>query len=208
MKKVFILGLPSSGRTTIAKTLQGYTYIDTYSWIKSTFRSKKQDENRATYDESYHNYLSLRLKANPNLFIDNCKDSIRVLASDKVVLDGINNPRDFAELFNYNNDTVVFLNRNDNESDFKDYENIALTVMRDYCFWLSSIDLLPKTRWIELNFKMAGEPSDFAKTLGSKNSVFLVKSFDKGIEIVNNTLKDDKINGVKIIYNEISRRLP
>lgn len=194
MKKVFILGLPGSGRTTVAKSLEKSTYIDTYSWIKSTFRSRKIDESKDAYEDSFHNYLSLRLTANPNIFIDNCQSTINCSDnsnSDKIVLDGINSPKDFTQLFDYNKDTVIFLNRNDNDIDHKDYENVALTVIRDYCFWLSAINLLPKKRWIELNFKMiTDDKSDFVKELGSKNSVYLVKNIEKGISLINKLLED------------------
>jgi hypothetical protein len=188
-RKIFILGLPKSGRTTVAKGIEDYVYLNTYDWIKSTFRAARKGESKDLYEENFHDYINLRIKANPNLFIDNYNESMKANSSESnlenIVLDGINNPRDFVTLFNYNDDVVIFLNRNDNDSDVKDYENIAVTVMRDYCFWLSSAFLLPKERWIEINFKMAGEQSDFVKQLGSKNSVYLVKNIEKGIEIIN-----------------------
>jgi hypothetical protein len=85
---------------------------------------------------------------------------------------------------------VVFLNRTDNAEEFKDSESIAVSVMRDYCFWMSAASLLPKDRWLEYNFKIPGDDSDFIKKLGSKNSVFLAKSLTKAISHLKESLKD------------------
>jgi hypothetical protein len=78
-------------------------------------------------------------------------------------------------------DFIVFLNRTNNEVDLKDYENIGVSVMRDYCFWLSSANNLDKNNWFEYNFNIPGEESDWVKSLGHKNSVFIVKSINKVI---------------------------
>ncbi len=183
--KIFIVGLPSSGRTTIAKALYentSYHYIDATSWVKSTFRDRKDGEHIQQFLDEYHTYLTGRMKVTPDIFYANIVDTINYHRSIDIpdfVIDGVNNPRDLARLFNYNEDVIVFLNRTDSEPEFKDYENVGLTVMRDYCYWLSSAGLLPKERWLEFNFKIPGDDSDVVKQLGSKNTLYIFKSINK-----------------------------
>ena len=199
--KIFIVGLPKSGRTTVAQQLvheliqerfnpRGLKcfYLGAMDWIKNTFRTQSYGETSEQFNEEYHNYLINRLQNNPDIVISNLLESICSLENQAQghkcnwVIDGIVSPRDFCRLFDYNQDVVVFLNRTDSELNAQDYESIGVSVMRDYCFWLASANLLSKPRWIEYNFKIPGEHSDSVKTLGSKNSVFIVKSIDKVID--------------------------
>lgn len=197
--KIFIVGLPSSGRTTVAKSLsmqENFRYVDATGWVKSTFRSKSPSEHIQQYMDEYHQYLTNRMRVNPDLFINNVLESYQSYSGENhiFVVDGVNNPRDLSRLFDYNKDMIVFLNRTDAEPEFKDYENVGLSVMRDYCFWLSSANLLPKDRWLEYNFKIPGEESEHIKPLGSKNSVFIVKSITK----VSSHLKEYVTNLVNV----------
>jgi len=184
--KIFIVGMPFSGRTTVAKALAQeleYQYIDASSWLKATFRERAEGEHIQQFQDEYHNYITNRLKLNPYLSIDNVWDVIR--SSDKkgehTIIDGVANPKDFVHLFDMNEDVVVFLNRVDNVEEFKDSESIAVSVIRDYCFWMSSAGLLEKKRWMEYNFRIPGEDSAFVKKLGSKNNVYIAKSITRVI---------------------------
>jgi adenylate kinase family enzyme len=193
--KIFIVGMPYSGRTTVAKALcqdEGFQYIDASSWIKTTFRDQKEGEHIQQYLDEYHTYLTRRTQANPFFAIDNVWDSIEAYKdkSNVFVIDGVLSPKDFVHLFDVNEDTVIFLNRTDNTEEFKDSESIAVSVMRDYCFWMSAAGLLPKDRWLEYNFKIPGDDSDFIKKLGSKNSVFLARSIVKAIAHLKESLKE------------------
>jgi hypothetical protein len=186
--KIFIVGLPTSGRTSVSKELCSaidYRYVDATSWAKQTFREQKESEHIQQFLDEYHHYLTNRMRLNPDVFINNINETI-ASHPDAInfVIDGVNSPRDLARLFDYNQDVIVFLNRTDSEPDFRDYENVGLTVMRDYCYWLSSAGLLPKERWLEFNFKIPGEDSESVKQLGSKNSLFIVKSINKVISFL------------------------
>jgi hypothetical protein len=97
------------------------------------------------------------------------------------IIDGILSPKDFTALFDYREDIVVFLNRTDNLHEYRDHENIGTSVIRDYCFWMSAAGVLIKDRWLEYNFKIPGENSDFVKAMGAQNSVFIVKSIERVI---------------------------
>jgi len=187
--KVFLVGLPQSGRTTIGKALAqelGYQYIDAVSWVKSVYRAPAEGEHPQQYDDELHHWYLDRLAVNPDLIINNVIESMEaynIHHQDKLsfIIDGISSPRDLIKLFDPIKDVIVFLNRTNNDAEFKDYENIGVSVMRDYCFWLSSANLISKNRWYEYNFGIPGEETDWVKPLGHKNSVFLIKSINKVI---------------------------
>jgi len=185
--KVFIIGLPKSGRTTLAHSLAKHAktqYIDASSWIRSTFRERRADEHIQQFEDEYHRYLSMRMMVNPWFLVDHVYDMIKVAqeqGAKNFIIDGVFSPKDFIHLFDYREDVVVFLNRTGNETETKDHETIGISVIRDYCFWLSSAELFPKARWLEYNFKIPGEDNDFVKELGSKNSVFIVRNLQKVI---------------------------
>ena len=196
--KIFVVGMPQSGRTTVTKALchaDNYRYIDAHSWVRSTFREKMVGEKTELYEDEFHSWFTNRLKINPQLITDNIQNSINAYGpeDDKLtyVIDGIFSPRDFTKMFDYNKDMIIFLNRISNNAEYKDYENIGVSVMRDYCFWLSSADLLPKERWLEYNFSIPGEDSEWVKQLGHKNSVFIVKSIKRVISHIKEKLKGE-----------------
>jgi len=186
--KVFICGLPVSGRTTVAKAITdhfGGRYIDATVWLKATFRERKSGEHSDQYADEYDRFLSIRRMVNPWLVVDHVRQLLKVHQQDKMfIIDGIVSPKDFSELFDYRQDVVIFLNRNgaEEEPHIRDHENIGISVIRDYCFWLSSASLLKRSGWLEYNFKIPGEDIDFIKELGSKNSVFIVRSINKVIQ--------------------------
>lgn len=182
--KIFVVGMPNSGRTTVSKALckaPNYQYIDATSWVKATFRPPRDGEHPQQYDDELHTWYLNRMANNPDTIVAHVNDSIKAYGSGTFVIDGISSPRDLVRLFEPEQDMIVFLNRTNNSSDFKDYENIGVSVMRDYCFWLSSAANLNKENWHEYNFAIPGEESDWVKQLGHKNSVFLVKSINKAI---------------------------
>ena len=190
--KIFILGYPESGHSDVAQALcqnSKYYYVDGINWVKQTFRVVGNDEHEEQYYDAYHQYFAGRLAGDPDLCLRNIKDTISCNPSDHYIIDGIASPRDFATLFDYAKDIVVFLNRTDNEeAHIRDYEKIGVSVIRDYCFWMSSANLLEKERWLEYNFKMHSGDSDRFKAMGSKNSVFIVGSMAKVILHLEETL--------------------
>lgn len=182
--RIFIVGLPKSGRTTVSKAVTealGFGYVDAMSWIRSTFRSRKEDEHPQQYEDEYQQYLTKRMMVNPNFISDHIQEMMKVSDKDNFVIDGIVSPKDFMTLFNYQQDIVVFLNRTDEDPEGKDYEKIGVSVTRDYCYWMSAANLLNKDRWLEYNFKIPGEDSDFVKAMGTHNSVFIVRSINRVI---------------------------
>ena len=200
--KVFIVGLPKSGRTTVAKALvkaHDWKYIDAMSWVRSTFRAHKDGEHLQQYEDDYQQYLTKRTMINPWFVSDHIAEMMRVGGDNNniFVIDGVASPKDFVSLFDFREDIIIFLNRTDNEYEYRDHENIGTSVIRDYCFWMSAAGLLTKNRWLEYNFKMLGEDSNYIKAMGAQNSVFIVRSISKAISHSTELLKE--------IINEISK---
>lgn len=192
--KIFIIGLPKSGRTTVAKALVealGYEYIDATGWVRSTFRDRKEGEHPNQYEDEYQSYLTKRMNVNPWFVSDHVYEMMKVSGKDDAnfVIDGIASPKDFTALFDYREDIVVFLNRTDNDHEYRDHENIGTSVIRDYCFWMSSAGIVNRSRWLEYNFKIPGDDSDYVKAMGAQNSVFIVKSIKKVISHLTERLK-------------------
>jgi len=188
--KIILIGVPKSGRTIVANALckdGKFNYIDAVSELKSSCKQELSDTIES-YDEKYHRSITETLIRWSRSISNYVLYIISYYNNKNYVIDGIFSPKDFIDLFDYNNDIVVFLNRIENDSDHKDYENIGVSVIRDYCFWLSSANLLKKEQWLEYNFKIPGEDSDTVKVLGSKNSVFIIKSINKVISHLENYL--------------------
>lgn len=193
--KIFIVGLPKSGRTTVARAIaekHGWNYIDAMSWVRSTYREIKQGEHPHQFEDDYQVYLTKRFQINPWFVSDHIYEMMKVGGNEDAthVIDGIASPKDFTSLFDYRQDIVVFLNRTDNDHEYRDHENIGTSVIRDYCFWMSAAGLITKDRWMEYNFRIPGENSDHIKVMGAQNSVFIVKSINKVISHVIDRVKE------------------
>lgn len=197
--KIFIIGLPRSGRSTVAKAIaeeHGYHYIDAMSWVRSTFRGPHPGEHPQQHEDEYQQYLTIRTTVNPWFVVDHISEMMKVGRDKSVfVIDGISSPRDFITLFDFKQDVVIFLNRSDNDTDYRDHENISTSVIRDYCFWMSAAGLITKQRWLEYNFRIPGEDSDHLKAMGAQNSVFIVKSIKRAISHLKEKIKEI-VNGV------------
>ena len=193
--KVFIVGLPRSGRTTVAQAIaekHGWKYIDAMSWVRSTYREPRSDEHPHQFEDEYQQYLTKRMMVNPWFVTDHVCEMMKIGGDEDTVfvIDGVASPKDFTALFDYRQDIVVFLNRTDNDHEYRDHENIGASVIRDYCFWMSAAGVLNKERWMEYNFRIPGDNSDHVKAMGAQNSVFIVKSIDKVISHVSERLKE------------------
>lgn len=192
---IFLIGLPQNGSEKVAEALtkdESHYLIDASYWWKSQFRDREENEHIQQYQDEYNVFLTQSLKENP-LFVLNKIQSImkdNESLNKPFVINGTSNPKDFTHLFDYRTDMVVFLNRIDNGVDARDHENIAISCIRDYCFYLAAHGLLNKERWIEYNYKMPGEEFEFVKSLGSKNSVFIARSLDRAITHLQDIIKN------------------
>ena len=193
--KIFIVGLSKSGRTTVSKAVaesHGWEYIDAMSWVRSTFRPIKEGEHYHQYEDDYQQYLTKRMMVNPWFVSDYICEMMKLNGRDDAtyVIDGVASPKDFTTLFDFRQDIVVFLNRTDNDHEYREPDKIGISVMRDYCTWMGAAGLLSKDRWLEYNFRIPGEHSDHVKVMGAHNSVYIVKSINKAISHLTERVKE------------------
>lgn len=185
---IFIIGLNKSGRSTLAQELSnefGHPHIRA-DWFKDEFRKPKEKELEQHYLDDYAQWLTQRRKGNSQEVVEVVRNKI---AWENAIVDGIQSPSDFVELFDYNRDFVVFLNRVDAPIP-REPESIGASVIRDYCFWLASAGLIDKGRWHEYSLRIPGEESNFIKELGSKNRIFLTKNLRTVIESVKASVRE------------------
>lgn len=189
--KTVLIGLPKSGRSTIAKELATKCelhYLHAESWITASFRSRTAGESLEDYKEAYQKFYAERLRVNPDTISNNVRETIVARNAIKicdVVIDGLTSPRDFINLFDYNQDVVIFVNRTNGPNYIEGCDHINVNVVRDYCLWLGTMGLLAKNRWQEYNFPIPGDPKDsFTKELGNKNTVTITRSIEKTIEMI------------------------
>ncbi len=189
---IFIIGLPGSGRTTLAKRVvsEGFIYIDASDWLKNSFRAKLPEEHEHQYQDALHAYITKNLYSAGEYTITQhvLGKQERMKKSEGLqstfVIDGVFLPQDFSNLFNPKKDMVIFLNCTNNTTEYKDYQTVGVSVIRDCCFCLSAAGLLSGERWLEYNFCIPGTESDAVKKLSHKNTVFITKSLDKTISHV------------------------
>ena len=123
-------------------------------WLGTTFRPRHKHEDIDTFNQHLFEFKVNRLKLDPYFYINNVFDTIDAVSKNtNFVIDGITNPKDFIHLFDYNVDVAIFLNRTDMNGESKDYDGIAINIIRDYCLYLATVNLLPKFRWLEYNYK-------------------------------------------------------
>lgn len=192
--RIFIVGLPKSGRTTVSKAVadaHSFVYIDAMSWVRSTFREPKEGEHPQQHEDEYQQYLTKRMLVNPWFVSDHVHEMMKVNGKEEsvFVIDGIASPKDFTMLFDYRKDIVVFLNRTDHDPEHRDHESIGVSVIRDYCFWMSAAGVLTRDRWLEYNFKIPGEDNEYVKPMGAQNSVFICRSINRVITHLTDRLK-------------------
>lgn len=179
--KVFIMGLPGSGKTTVSKSIcenLGAVHLDPASWMKYIFRNQDKKETNQEYIDLYFEDLNKKLINDVDLVSRLITDIIKAhpaVNDNPIVIDGLSSPRDFIQLFDYSKDLVVFLNRIDNEAEYRNVQNISISVMKDYCLWLASSNLLNKEKWIEVNFQM-DDDKDYIKCLSRKNTLIMVRN--------------------------------
>jgi len=170
--KIFLIGHPKSGKTVMAKSLVGFKHV--------TGQLHFEMNSHLSVEDLKEDYKNILLKGE-DFDLNYIKQLMNSYMDSNFVIDGITDPKVFISLFDPNKDMVVFLNRLNNDIDVEDYQNISLCIIKDYCFWMSSIGILDKRRWIEYNFRIPGEDSKVIKELGTKNSVFVIKSLNNVI---------------------------
>ncbi len=118
------------------------------------------------------------------------KNIDHIVDDGNYVVDGIDDPKDFITKFNPKTDYLVVLNRLDYQPDNGNYENISLSVVRDYCYWLMCRKKLNINNWLEFNIKSLKD-KDSVKKFSNRNTLFIVSNLNCVYEAINKLLIGD-----------------
>ncbi len=136
--KIFIIGISGTGKTPVATKIAAalnLTHIGASEYFRANFK-KQNSEDRNSFITEITDYSLSELQK--DLFV-NAKYLKEKTNGLDCVIEGIRSPIDFQELYDPSNDTVIFLDYNNYEDEYKikktNFE-IGINVIKDYIKWL------------------------------------------------------------------------
>ncbi len=152
--KLIIIGQSQSGKTTLAKHLAqtyGFQHISASGWVKQIWPLSVADfPNREDYINAITAYSLEHLRKHPHACIDYIQDQLDL--SGNTVIDGLRNPYDFVQLFNWSSDRCIHLIYQQNPIPTNSFEQ-GLSVIQDYLNWLLKNQLIQPEQALTLNFQ-------------------------------------------------------
>jgi hypothetical protein len=140
---LFLLGHTKSGKTSVARLLEegaGLVLVSASAWARRGFAAQGGLSPEAPgFVEAISAYSAEQLRQNPNACIDDLRARFPLAAGGHVI-EGIRNPRDFAALFDYRHDGVLWLEHAQQREPASDFER-GLSVIAHYLDWLSTATL-------------------------------------------------------------------
>ncbi|MEE3717647.1 AAA family ATPase [Tumidithrix elongata RA019] len=143
--KFIVIGQSQSGKTTLAQHIAqtyGFQHISASDWVKQVWQLSVEDfASREDYIKAITEYSLEYLRKYPNACIDYIRD--RLDYSDKTVIDGIRNPHDFVNLFDWRSDRCLYLNYQCNPIPTNSFER-GLSVIQTYLHLVARKSPAPK----------------------------------------------------------------
>ena len=124
--KIFVIGLPQSGRTKVARALseaRETCYISASKWIDNSFRKPFPLEREEDYNKEYFNYSIAALKDNPFAAADCIHNQIidhNVCYPDdntQFIIDNLTNPKDLIDLMDVDQKIDSVMKQYEDEKD-------------------------------------------------------------------------------------------
>ena len=134
---VFIIGTSCTGKTPFAKKISkrlNLKHISASEYFRTSFNEKGSGKD---FIESITEYSKKKLQKNYRVNID------YIGSVENSVVEGIRNPIDFSNLFNFNKDKVVFLEYENQECGKTAFEN-GIEIIKEICLWSTDMGILPK----------------------------------------------------------------
>ncbi|GEM_PF-6190117 len=152
--KLILIGQSQSGKTTLAKQIAqsyGFQHISASNWVKQRWSFSLEDfTSREAYIKAITEYSLECLREDPNACVDYIREQCG--GTDKTVIDGIRNPYDFVNLFDWRCDRCIHLIYERNPISTNGFEQ-GLGVIQAYLTWLLDNSLIQKHQMITLNFQ-------------------------------------------------------
>jgi len=162
---IFILGKSGVGKTPLAKHLAEVyhmNYVKASEYFRSTYHSKESDRNK--FIQGITTYSQKELSNNYRVNID------YLSPLHNSVIEGIRNPIDFSNLFDFNKDIAIFLNTQ-NELLSTSFEN-GIYCIQSILKWSVSQNITPSDHVISYSFD---------SFYGKENSLeYIIKELSNG----------------------------
>jgi len=127
----------------------------------------------------------------PSIIFPNClKNNYHFFLGKNYIIDGIVNIDIIVNFFDSKKDYIIFMNKLDGQEEVETKYSILNGLTRDYCFYLSTMNSLPRDRWIEYNFKSSNVIRQ-VKKMGTHNTIYVVPNYDFVLENVKQHLIED-----------------
>jgi len=139
---IFIIGSSGTGKTPIAKKISEALNMKTVK-ASEYFRIKFNDakipfKNRDDFISKITKFSQQILKDDYNININYIKNQMSV----SCVIEGIRNPIDFTNIFNFNNDIVIKLNYTKNNLKITEFED-GIDIIGRVCEWAIINKIMP-----------------------------------------------------------------
>lgn len=145
--KIFIIGISKTGKSTLSTYLSNkynLEHIQSSLSIRNSFEYKESDfNNKQEFIEAITQYsIELNQKV-PNFISTYIKNNYDL--TKNVIIEGIRNPNNFFDLFNINEDKVIFLDYLNNEVKQTKFED-GIDVIKNYLNWNLELNIIPQNR--------------------------------------------------------------
>lgn len=145
--KIFIIGISKTGKSTLSTYLSNkynLEHIKSSLSIRNSFEYKESDfNNKQDFINAITEYsIELNQKV-PNFISTYIKNNYDL--TKNVIIEGIRNPNNFFDLFNINEDKVIFLDYLNNEVKQTKFEN-GIDVIKHYLNWNLELNIIPQNR--------------------------------------------------------------
>ncbi len=151
--KTFILGRSGTGKSPFAQQVAaatGMAHVSASRWVRERFPKTRFDyDTRQQFVDAITAFSQARLREDPNVCVDFITTNEPI--ADRVIIEGIRNPRDFALLFDPKHDEVVLLDHSPADLVPTAFEG-GLAVIERYLTWMVDTGLIDDTRIVRYRY--------------------------------------------------------
>lgn len=144
--KIFVIGQSNSGKTSFSKKLAealGAVHIPISEWVRSRFPEFNDGVKSDERVEIMTKFSINALKRDPAVAVNFLRHKHDL--SKPCAIEGIRNPSDFMQLFDYTSDFVIFIENKNNHIKFTGFER-GVHIIESYLGYLLSNGLMDDSK--------------------------------------------------------------